>query len=489
MKRLATVAFCAAALLAQTKRPVRKAATPKPTTIAGYSTLTLDPANPHYFRFRGRTTAFITSGEHYGAVLNTKFDIPKYLDTLAENHLNLTRIFNGAYLEPVDSTVANIPNNTLAPAPANYQSPWLRVAGEGTARFDLSKFDDRYFARLRSFITEAGKRNIAVEVTLFSVIYGSGKGGWGSWSILPMNPANNIGGIGPKAWDRFTTMDNPALIAAQDALVKRTVIELNGFDNVYYEICNEPYFSGATAKETEAWTNHLIATVKDAEAKLPNQHLIAENIANGSATVKSPNPAISIYNFHYATPPATVALNWGLKKPVAFDETSARCSAADRRKEAWAFLFAGGAVYNNLDPSFTDTNIPPDACAEIRYQLGILQTFVHRFELQFLQPDQTTLRQWPLGSGDAYVLSEPGRTYGVYLKSNGGAKTRQSMLVLDLPAGRYQIDWLNPRTGDNDKADPLDHKGGLVRVLTPDYTEDLALRLAKIEGPPKPIGK
>ena len=183
MKRLATVAFCAAALLAQTKRPVRKAATPKPTTIAGYSTLTLDPANPHYFRFRGRTTAFITSGEHYGAVLNTKFDIPKYLDTLAENHLNLTRIFNGAYLEPVDSTVANIPNNTLAPTPANYQSPWLRVAGEGTARFDLSKFDDRYFARLRSFITEAGKRNIAVEVTLFSVIYGSGKGGWGSSNL------------------------------------------------------------------------------------------------------------------------------------------------------------------------------------------------------------------------------------------------------------------------------------------------------------------
>jgi len=119
MKRLATVAFCAAALLAQTKRPVRKAATPKPTTIAGYSTLTLDPANPHYFRFRGRTTAFITSGEHYGAVLNTKFDIPKYLDTLAENHLNLTRIFNGAYLEPVDST----PTTPSRPPPPTTNPP------------------------------------------------------------------------------------------------------------------------------------------------------------------------------------------------------------------------------------------------------------------------------------------------------------------------------------------------------------------------------
>src|SRR5262245_40429924 len=44
--------------------------------------LKLHPANPHYFLFRGKPTVLITSGEHYGAVLNSDFDYKVYLDTL-----------------------------------------------------------------------------------------------------------------------------------------------------------------------------------------------------------------------------------------------------------------------------------------------------------------------------------------------------------------------------------------------------------------------
>ncbi|MHC4330902.1 MAG: hypothetical protein ACYSWW_22580, partial [Planctomycetota bacterium] len=38
----------------------------------------LHPDNPHYFLWRGRPTVLITSGEHYGAVLNRAFDYEKY---------------------------------------------------------------------------------------------------------------------------------------------------------------------------------------------------------------------------------------------------------------------------------------------------------------------------------------------------------------------------------------------------------------------------
>jgi len=34
----------------------------------------LHPDNPHYFLWRGQPTVLITSGEHYGAVLNADFD-------------------------------------------------------------------------------------------------------------------------------------------------------------------------------------------------------------------------------------------------------------------------------------------------------------------------------------------------------------------------------------------------------------------------------
>src|SRR5712692_11481361 len=76
--------------------------------------LRLHPQNPHYFLFRGKPTVLVTSGEHYGAVLNLDFDFVKYLDTLQADKLNLTRTFSGAYYEPAGAF--NIRSNTLAPA-------------------------------------------------------------------------------------------------------------------------------------------------------------------------------------------------------------------------------------------------------------------------------------------------------------------------------------------------------------------------------------
>ena len=49
----------------------------------------LHPKNPHYFLFRGKAVALVTSGEHYGAVLNPDFDYRKYLDTLREGWAQL----------------------------------------------------------------------------------------------------------------------------------------------------------------------------------------------------------------------------------------------------------------------------------------------------------------------------------------------------------------------------------------------------------------
>ena len=36
--------------------------------------IALHAENPHYFHWRGRPTILITSGEHYGAVMNLDFD-------------------------------------------------------------------------------------------------------------------------------------------------------------------------------------------------------------------------------------------------------------------------------------------------------------------------------------------------------------------------------------------------------------------------------
>src|SRR5439155_1460001 len=56
--------------------------------------LALHPDNPHYFLWRGKPAARVTSGEHYGAVLNLDFDYKTYLKTLQADGLNLTRTFS-----------------------------------------------------------------------------------------------------------------------------------------------------------------------------------------------------------------------------------------------------------------------------------------------------------------------------------------------------------------------------------------------------------
>src|SRR5689334_13396102 len=72
-------------------QPVEKKREPSATKNA--RPLALHPDNPHYFLFRGKPTILVTSGEHYGAVLNVDFDFARYLDRLHADGLNHTRTF------------------------------------------------------------------------------------------------------------------------------------------------------------------------------------------------------------------------------------------------------------------------------------------------------------------------------------------------------------------------------------------------------------
>src|SRR5690606_28773060 len=115
-------------------------------------------------------------------------------------------------------------------------------------------------------------------------------------------------------------------------------------------LCNEPYFNNVTREWNEAVCNEIAA----AEADLPVKHLIAQNIANDAAVVKDPIEAVSILNFHYAHPPITIAQNYALNRPIADDETGFDGTGDDfYRREAWDFMVAGGAVFSNLDYSFS----------------------------------------------------------------------------------------------------------------------------------------
>jgi hypothetical protein len=440
----------------------------------------------------------ITSGEHYGAVLNLDFRFQPYLDELKGHGFNLTRTFSGAYREV--ATSFKIRGNTLAPLPERYLCPWARSPTpgyfDGGAKFDLEKWDPAYFERLKEFITESGKRGIVVELVLFCPMYEEVL-----WKACPMNAANNVNGVGAVPSKEVYTLKHQTLQAVQDALVRKMVSELRDFDNLYYEICNEPYFGGVTLE----WQHHIASLLVEAESSFPAKHLIAQNIANGSARVEKPDPAVSILNFHYASPPDSASQNYGLARAIAFDETGFRGSGdGPYRRDGWDFIAAGGSVYDNLDFSFSPgseagtaaVDAPGGGGLKLRRELGVLKEFFAGFDFIKMAPDTSTIRGG-VGSGfSAHLLAERGKSYALYLHAKGGSeggkaaggtsgagekaggkKEKPLELVLDLPPGDYRAEWVDPPSGKTLKEESWTHPGGPKTLATPAFEDDLALRL------------
>ncbi|GAC1471858.1 MAG: hypothetical protein NVSMB9_18450 [Isosphaeraceae bacterium] len=440
------------------------------------------PENPRYFLFRGAPAFLITSGEHYGAVLNADFDYIPYLDELHARGFNLTRLFSGTYREVSGSF--QIAANTLAPAPGRYVAPWGRSrtggAADGGNRFDLDRWNPAYFDRLADFVARAGERGIVVELVLFCPFYEEVL-----WEVNPLNARNNVNNVGSIPRTEVYNRKHPAMLARQEAFVRQVLNRLSKFDNLFYEICNEPYFGGVTLD----WQGRIASVIAEEEKKLGPRHMIAQNIANGRAEVSEPNPLVSLFNFHYATPPDVLALNAPLNKPIGDDETGFR-GTADRpyRTEGWDFLLAGGSLYDNLDYSFTTANPSGDAAVRdptpggggpaLRKQLSTLKRFLSELDFLHMKPDDQFVVGGIPKKSTVRVLGRKGKEYAIYL--NGG---RRASLVLDLPGGRYRASWVNPLSGTTDKTQDLDHEGGKITLHSPDYEEDMALRINRLAGP------
>lgn len=448
--------------------------------ICQVNPIALHPQNPHYFIYNNRPTVLITSGEHYGAVVNTGFDYITYLNTLSSDGLNMTRTFSGAYYEP--GNAFNISNNTLAPGPDQFICPWTRTdtgsgPKEGRLKFDLGKWNELYFTRLKAFMKAAQERNIIVEFTFFCPFYDESQ-----WLLSPMNAKNNVNGKGTVARTDVYTLDrNGGLLQIQEELVRKIVSELRLFDNLIYEICNEPYFGGVTLE----WQQHIATVITKAEEKFAKKHLVSQNIANGHSKIEQPLAGVSVFNFHYAMPPTAVALNYELNKPIGDNETGFRGNTDSAyRMEAWRFMMAGGSLFNNLDYSFTaghekgdfqyPATQPGGGTKALRNQLGYLKHFVEGFQFINMRPDSSTVTDFRPGPTVVQVLAEAGKQYAIYLF--GGS---QATIELLLPKGNYQLEWMNPLTGIYEGKTILKNLSGRATVTTPAFKEDIALRIIR----------
>jgi hypothetical protein len=452
--------------------------------------ISLNEENPHYFTFRGKPTVLITSAEHYGAVLNLDFDYKVYLDELQSNGLNNTRLFSGTYVE-FPGWFSYSLDQPLSPAAGRFICPWARSSEPGYInggnKFDLTKWDTEYFKRLKDFLTQASKRDIVVELALFCPYYSiNGRGSGDSdllWKYSPFYHENNINGIGKIQRVNALTLDNGNLLDIQEEFVRKVVSELKDYDNLIYEICNEPYVQKLVPDD---WMAHISQVITDAESSFRFKHLQSHNVANGVAAINNPLPNASVFNFHYSNHTA-ITLNYWMDKVIGNNETAGESNIIERM-HGWDFIIGGGGLFNNLDMSFTTTDPGGKNSKQgqevLRSQLGILKKFIEGFDFVRMKPDSTVVEGVAAQGLSVDVLAETGVAYAIYLRKSDIKDLNPVLgeLGFKLPSGNYKVEWLNPVSGNVDMEITFAHSGGEKKLNSPLFNTDVALAIRRIDG-------
>jgi len=475
----------------------------------------IHPDNPKLFEFRDRPLVLVCATEHYGAVINRDFDFESYLQDAADKSQTLTRLF---MLFRELQTPIN-PYSTCKPESTEFVCPYPRtgpeLAMDGLPRFDLSQWNDEFFERLHQFISSASEHGIVVEVVLLSNTYLESL-----WELNPFHPSNNINELPELDWTKYNTLLHPELFKYQSALVKKVVEELNPYDNVFFEICNEPgSFEDLT--KVDEWQEEIYRQIREIEKSLPNKHLIA---ATKSCEVDPECPAggrpydsfvWDIVNVHPWSPVRYRRQHYDMgkfmsgdlslepvrdfcldtyhePKPVNLDEDNVASRFRDlhgwtvHRKRAWTTLLSGGH-YDFIDFSInihtpTGTN-ESNRC--IRTWFKHLSEFVHSLDLIRSRPLRNFLSDQPDNTVSS-VMGVSGEEYVIYL-ADGREKGNPDLgsplsgnIQVYLPENDYLVRSYSPTTGQY-SSDTVHHFSGDASLELPTFEHDVVLRITAVK--------
>ncbi len=449
--------------------------------------LRVHPANPRYFTDgspgpNGMPRALLLTGSHTWNNLVDMgrddppgpFDFGAYLDLLQANGHNFIRLWawdSTTYDSRANGPIGKTYVHRAAP------QPWLRTgpgnALDGKPRFDLSKHNPAYFARLRSRVQAAGKRGIYVSVMLFegwAMMHGGrGRGaapdGW-PWQSHPLNRANNINGIGGDTDGNDVTAEVHTLAVpeanrVQAAYIRKVVDTVGDLDNVLYEVINEG--------GSKYWDRWVITTVRDAERTKRKKHPIgltghgAERLASmldSTADWVSPGRNDGFGD----DPPA-----WTANRPSLLD-TDHIWGIGGSVDWVWKAVMRG---HNPLfmDEYRGDLLDSPSRRArwvEVRAAMGHARALADRIDLAALAPRGDL-------SSTGYCLARPGAEYLAYLPVGG-----QATVDLTAASGALQVEWICPLTGVRQPGETL--AGGGKRTVTAPFAGQAVLRLSAPRG-------
>jgi hypothetical protein len=509
---LSTNLLFADAAVAQERESLR------PATLTA-TPIALHPENPKYFLFRGKPLVLVAATEHYGSVINRRFDFARYLAEAADKRQTLTRLF--LLFRDLQST--RNPYSPLKAESPDFITPYPRTgpgkAMDGEPKYDLDRWNPEYFNRLHRFLSTASELGIAVELTVFSNTYSDDL-----WALNPLRAKNNLQGIGDVEWQEYTSLRNKALVDRQVAYACKAVQETSRYDNVYYEICNEPgggLPNHVTPSEVDAWQEKMAGTIREELRKLNCKHLVVgqrafsytPNFSQEFDTSFS-GPILEAVNVHPLPNLVFRGRTYQLgnfmsealqlaefrdfflatqraRKPCISDEDNAASLYLDdagwtiHRKRAWMAVMCGGH-YDYIDFSI---QVGLEAGTEesrrkIRAWMKNLSEFIHSFDFIHAQPAPDWIEAKPAHLVDA-VLAIQGTEYIAYLADGRELSDATAGQLVSgpvsfrLPDGDYRVCLYSPTTGGYSPC--LQVRGGkLVTFALAPFRQDVVLRVTQV---------
>lgn len=398
------------------------------------------PRNPRYFSDPSGKVIYLTGSHNWGNIHDVSRkgeavypDFNSHLDVLERHGHNFLRLWS------LESPVGfSEEGEVLSVSPLPFERTGPGAARDGLPKFDGSRLNHEYFARLRDRVKTAGERGVYVSVMLFQGIVGVNRKG--EWSYHPFHRDNNVNGIdgdpdGDGLGKETHTLTLPMVNDYQEAYVRRVVDSVNEFDNVLFEIGNEMY-GGSTE-----FQYRMIRLIREHESGKPKQHPVGmtfqfdrtepgtnEGLYKGPADWVSPGEETG--RSFKDDPPA-----WKGEK-VAILDTDHLWGVGGDRAWVWKSFTRG---YN---PIYMDPLGSEGAHIEVRQAMGHTLRYATRLDLENATP-----------RGDlcstGYCLAEPGERYLIYLPDSGSVKdflVKPAITVM-LSAGRYDYEWFDPASG------------------------------------------
>jgi len=420
------------------------------------NTLRIHPTNSRYFTDGSGKAIYLTGSHTWTNLIDddtsyppTAFNYDGYLDFMEEHNHNFMRMWTW------EQSKYTYGDGFRYSAP----QPWSRTgpgnALDGRPKFDLTRFNEEYFSRLRSRVIAAGKKGIYVSIMLFE-----GHGAQRSkipwcWDGHPLNAENNINGIdgNPDEDDRgleIYTLEIPEITKIQEAYVQKVIDAVNDLDNVLYEIINEagPY--------STQWQYHMINYIKDYEATKPKQHPVGMTFqykgGTNAALFDSPADWISPNQEggYRDNPPAADG------SKVIISDTDHLWGIGGNQQWVWKSFLRG------LNPIYMDPYGDPPGDESIRDSMGYTLDYAERMNLASMIPMNKL-------SSTKYCLANPGSEYLIYQPDSGS-------FTVKLNAGTYSYEWFNPDTGAVVESGTVTVNDG-NKSYTPPFSGDAVLYL------------